>query len=291
MLTNLVNLSKKNFIQGIIIKVICFFIFTAVSFYNELCGYLRMIGIGGIKYSSLKTYKGIHKDERCFIIATGPSLTMTDLELLKDEYTFGMNSIIKKYNETKFRPTYYGIQDHLVYASMEKEILFWYKNADNVFVSDRISWHSKTGKKWNIFPLNMSYNGYKRWFKNEFFSKFSDDIYRRVYSGFSVTYSLIEIAVYMGFTDIYLIGADCSWTKGMPQHFAEHGVNDITIDTAAARNIAGYKAALEFSKIHGFRIYNATRGGELEVFPRVKLEDVLIKKGNDKNENCSFCPN
>ena len=278
MLTKLVDITKKNPIFGFFIKVACYLIFSVISFYNEISGWFRIHGIGGKKYQTLKKYKNKHKGQRCFIIATGPSLTFEDLHILKNEYTFGMNSIVMKYHETDFRPTYYGIQDHIVYQAIEKEILSAYADADNVFVSDRITWHSKIGSKWNVFPLNMSYNGYKRWFKEEFFAKFSDNIYRQVYSGFSITYSLIEIAAYMGFKEIYLIGADCSFLKDQKNHFAEHGVIDTTLDTAAARNIAGYMEALRFSKVHGFEIFNATRGGMLEVFPRVTLEDIVLNK-------------
>ena len=61
----------------------------------------RISGNGNQKYNSLKMYKDIHKGERCFIIATGPSLTMEDLEALKSEYTFGMNSICIFVNKRK----------------------------------------------------------------------------------------------------------------------------------------------------------------------------------------------
>lgn len=277
MVTRLVELSKKNIVLGFFVRFLCWIIFNTVSCWNELMGWLRLHGIGGATYKSIKKYKDIHIGERCFIIATGPSLTMEDLQSLKNEYTFGMNSITKKYTVTDFRPTYYGIQDHLVYASMEKEILGWYENEDNVFISDRIKWHSKTGKEWNVFPLNMSYHAYERWFNERFFAKFSADAYRRIYSGFSITYSLIEIAVYMGFKEIYLIGADCSFTKGKPLHFAEHGVVDTTIDTARERNIAGYEAAKNYADEHGIKIYNATRGGELEVFERVDIDKMKLK--------------
>ncbi|MGG7201272.1 6-hydroxymethylpterin diphosphokinase MptE-like protein [Clostridium butyricum] len=274
MVSILVELSKKNIIIAFFVKIICWIIFNIVNIYNELCGLLRQCGIGGNQYKSLKKYHNIHSGDRCFIIATGPSLTLEDLELLKNEKTFGMNSITKIYDKTNFRPTYYGIQDHLVYSKMENEILKHYKNADNVFVSDRIKWHSKVGDKWNVFPLNMSYHAYKRWFNNKFFVKFSDNIYRRVYSGFSITYSLIEIAVYMGFKEIYLIGADCSFTKSRKIHFVEHGVVDKSLETASDRNIAGYEAALEYTKHHDVKIYNSTRGGELEVFKRINLDDI-----------------
>lgn len=59
------------------------------------------------RYEQIKKYKDIHQRERCFIVATGPSLTLSDLEVLKNEYTFGMNSIVKLFDKTDWRPTYY----------------------------------------------------------------------------------------------------------------------------------------------------------------------------------------
>ena len=275
MVAKLVDLSKSNTFLSVIIKFFCWSIFTFISIWNELTGWLRKYGFGGSTYKSLKKYKNIHNGKRCFIIATGPSLTISDLQLLKKEYTFGMNSIVKNYDETDFRPTYYGIQDHIVYKAIEEDILKWYSNSENVFIADRIKWHFKIGKKWNIFPLNMSYHAYKRWFKNEYFVKFSDDIFRRVYSGFSITYSLIEIAIYMGFKEIYLIGADCNFNVNRQLHFVECGVVDLSIDTARERNIAGYIVAKKYAEKNKVKIFNATRGGALEVFERVDLSDLI----------------
>ena len=274
-MTKLVNLSKKNTLLGAFIRAFCRIALFCVSAWNEVTGLLRTIGIHGNTYESLKSYKNKYDGKRCFIIATGPSLTISDMEALKDEYTFGMNSIIKVYDKTSFRPSFYGIQDHIVYKSLENEIQKYYKGHDNAFISDRIMWHFKVDKKWNIFPLNMSYHAYRRWFKDDFFVKFSDNIYRRTYSGFSITYTMIAIAVYMGFKEIYLIGADCSFHPGQKMHFAEHGVVDTQIDSAQQRNIAGYVKAKEYADAHGIKINNATRGGELEVYPRVNLDDIL----------------
>lgn len=275
MVTKLIDFANKNAVFSIFIRIFCYIAFGSISIWNELMGIMRVIGVGGKTYASLKQYKNKYIGKRCFIIATGPSLTLDDLNLLKNEITFGMNSITKIYQKTDFRPTFYGIQDHIVYDKMENEILKYYENENNVFVSDRIKWHSKIGKNWNIFPLNMSYHAYKRWFHNEFFAKFSSDIYRIVYSGFSITYSLIEIAVYMGFKEIYLIGADCNFSKTGKNHFAEHGVIDTTIDTARERNITGYEVALAYAETHDISIINATRGGELEVFKRKSLEEIV----------------
>ena len=56
------------------------------------------------KYSNLQTLKNKHKGERCFIVCTGPSLSITDLEMLKHDYTFGMNNIFRLFDKTSWRP-------------------------------------------------------------------------------------------------------------------------------------------------------------------------------------------
>lgn len=275
MVTKLIDIANRNILLQLFIKIFCYIVFRIVDIWNEITGWLRSVGIGGKTYRSLKKYKNVHQGKRCFIIAMGSSLTIEDLELLKDEITFGMNSIVKVFEKTDFRPTYYGIQDHLVYADLEKEILTSYKEAENIFVSDRIKWHFKIGNHWNVFPLNMSYHAYQRWFHKRFYAKFSDDIYRRVYSGFSITYSLIEIAVYMGVTEIYLIGADCNFDINKKNHFVEHNVVDASLDNSNERNIAGYMAAKKYADANNIKIYNATRGGRLEVFERVNVDEMM----------------
>ena len=39
----------------------------------------------------------------------------------------------------------------------------------------------------------------------------------------------------------------------------------------------GYKCAKDYADSHGIKIYNATRGGELETFERVDLDEILSK--------------
>ncbi len=41
------------------------------------------------------------------------------------------------------------------------------------------------------------------------------------------------------------------------------------------RSLFVYRLLKKYADRHGIKIYNATRGGNLEVFPRVQLEDVL----------------
>lgn len=74
------------------------------------------------KFNQLASLKGIHHGERCFIIATGPSLTMEDLKKLKSEYTIGVNSLVKVIDEMGYIPTFLGIQDGNVFDKIGKDI-------------------------------------------------------------------------------------------------------------------------------------------------------------------------
>ena len=238
--------------------------------------FLRNHNIGGKKYEKLLNYKNRHQGKRCFIIATGPSLTMKDLESLKNEYTISMNSICRLYNQTDWRPTYYAIQDKYVFDKMQDTIR-QYKEIP-VFISDNIPRKYKREKEWIEFPTDTMYHSYDMKI-GKYHAKFSDDCYDIVYDGYSIAYSCVELAVYMGFKEIYLLGADCTY-MGEKEHFVDSGVEDRSRKFATPKLIVGYQEAKKYADAHNIKICNATRGGVLEVFPRINLDDVLKNKGD-----------
>lgn len=236
--------------------------------------FLRLRGIiRNSPYEKLKRQKNKHKGERCFIVATGPSLTIPDLEKLKNEITFSMNSICLAFNETEWRPTYYGIQDPDVYKKLKKEIDGF--DVECKFIGSYIIRDVLKSENTYVFPLNLlNHNVAHR----KYHSKFSDNAFAVVYSGYSITYSLIQIAVYMGFEEIYLLGADCNYSSNSKHHFKEYGHTDPKFSEAHDQMTAAYKVAKEYAEHHNVKIYNATRGGMLEVFERVDLDKVLSEK-------------
>ncbi|MGU8513243.1 6-hydroxymethylpterin diphosphokinase MptE-like protein [Clostridium perfringens] len=245
------------------------------SFIFELIALFRVCGLASIDAKKIRCFKDKHKGERCFIIATGPSLRMEDVEKLDKEYTFTMNSMCLALNNTKWRPTYYGIQDFAVYEKLENNLKEL--NLKNVFVGSNIAKRYNISNKWYIYPLNISYHLFELRFKNKYFVKFSNNAYKAIYDGYTITYSLIQLAVYMGFKEIYLIGADTNYNVNN-QHFLEHGVVDPTYNTAKDRMIVAYEKAKEYADKNNIKIYNATRGGMLEVFPRVDIDKLEIRK-------------
>lgn len=231
-------------------------------------------GISISKYKKLKELKNKYENERCFIVCTGPSLNYEDLALLKNEYCFGMNSIIKVFDKTDWRPSFYGIQDIAVYDKIASQIFENSKELELIFMSEGVRKNcSDEFEQLVVFPVNPyghEYNIIKPRFK------FSKNPTVNVYDGYSITYSLIQLACYMGFKEIVLLGCDSSYPKETEkQHFVSTGHVDPYVSITVKFQQRAFEKAKEYSEKNGISIINATRGGELEVFKRKSLEEVL----------------
>lgn len=241
------------------------------------------------RYDRLRLLKNAHTNERCFIICTGPSLTVEDVLLLRGEFTIGMNSICKLFSQTDWRPSVYGIQDLHVYDRLENEL----KELDSntlCFAGDNVAAKRRMDKKWIPFPLYTAYHDFDKTVLNKYYARFSEDCRKVVYNGYSITYSLLQIAVYMGFKEIYILGADNNYSSSGKQHFMEHGHFASDADKATFRLNAAYQCAKEYADAHGVYICNVTRGGMLELFPRKKLEEVLdLGGGHNENSSVGTC--
>lgn len=237
-----------------------------------LYGYfLRAAGIKGKQdYSAIKAFKGIHMGKRCFIVGTGPSLTMEDLQLIKNEYSFSVNSIVLSFEDTDWRPDYYAIQDKFAYIRLSDAI----KHAGMPYIFNGISDKLMTPVMdidYIPFPLNLLDHG--KMIPNHI-TKFSPDAYKVVYSGHSITYSVIQLAVYMGFKEIILLGVDCDYSKPVNHIKAYSQQND---RNAAYLMRESFKVAKKYADKHGIKILNATRNATLDVFEKVELEKLNEK--------------
>lgn len=225
----------------------------------------------------LTKFKDIHKGKRCFIVATGPSLRIEDLEKLEEhkEITFSMNRIYNLFAKTKWRPDYYVIQDYKAIEDLSDEIANL--NLPYKFVSYRPEsyWKNPAAIESSI-KFKLISEKYKEEMPN-----FSSDIARGIFEGYTVTYACLQIAVYMGFSEIYLIGVDFNYSADVysaQNHFPGYQsenkpvrLNEVRPDLVAL----AYKKAGLYGKKHGTEIYNATRGGKLEIFPRAEFDSLF----------------
>lgn len=229
----------------------------------------------------LKSLKNKYENQRCFIIGNGPSLKVEDLDKLKNEITFGFNRIYYMFDKTNWRPTFYCSEDIKIIQNSIEEI----NNLDlkykfiPLILRDDYKIHINLATHFNqIYNKDISK-----------MPKFSNDICKYIACGGTVTYSAIQIAAYMGFKEIYLIGVDHSFArykdkngniiedKNAKDYFCDEYNKDkdkLNIPRLDESTLA-YMKAEEYSRQHGFRIYNATRGGKLEVFERVNFDELF----------------
>lgn len=222
--------------------------------------------------------KNKHSGEICFIIGTGPSLTGEDLNRLKNTVTFGTHRIFTTFEQTDWRPTYYVAQDYALIKKIENEIKdidAKYKFLPAYFAND-----FGVGAEYKYFVLREYADSAKK-------IHFSNAVNRYIAQGFTVTYASIQLAVYMGFKEIYLLGVDHNYSTFMnadgkvvtdskvTDYFGgEKFVNDNLprLDDSTR----GYIKAKQYADSVGVKIYNATRGGKLEVFPRVDFDKLEL---------------
>ena len=240
-------------------------------------------------HKQLIKYKDLYRGKRVFVIGNGPSLLIEDLDKLNTngEICFGANSIYKIFEKTTWRPNYLCFIDPVMIGSSRKEIEAFY---GDVFIADiyhRYGVDFPDGS--NIQVVHQAADVTDLYFPNK--PGFSADITNGVSTSFTVTYFCIQIAAYMGASEIYLIGVDN--TIGTKCHATKHFTSDYMTeakkeelynrvkDEDMSRNIEminkGFMKAEEYSRTHGFRIFNATRGGMLEVFERVDFDSLFVK--------------
>lgn len=218
----------------------------------------------------LLRFKNIHQGRRGFIVATGASLRMEDLDKLytHNEICISMNGIFAAFDSTRWRPSYYMAADLKAVQQWKKEILdeqieakfiaVW--AAPELMLDDREK--REDIYEWYAFKERM---GEEKLY-------FSKDFARGTSTGWTVTYSAIQLAAYMGFSEIYLLGTDCNYKKGSQNnHFLKEKEKDM-MDHNELGMILSYQVAKEYADVHDIKIYNATRGGMLEVFERVDFD-------------------
>ena len=231
---------------------------------------IRYLGLNRkYDYSRLKEVKDTCKGERCFIVGTGPSLRMEDLEKIKGEKSFSVNSIVLSFPDTTWRPTYYAIQDNNGYQKLKEAI----RKANMPVVFNGISDKLTPIMDIDYIPYPLHKLDHGKLIPNHI-NKFSGDAFKVVYDGHSITYSAMELAVYMGFHEIILLGVDCDYSQAV-NHVKAYAVQDDV--NAAYLMRESYKLARKYADEHEITILNATRNAKLDVFERVLLEDVLKK--------------
>ena len=222
----------------------------------------------------LEALHNSQKGQRCFIIGNGPSLRDTDMSKLKNEKTIGMNRIYLMYPELGFQTSYYLCVNDLVIEQCAADI-------QALTLPRFVSWRSRRWltKEDNLYFLHTTHTG----------MKFAQNIGGRLWEGATVTNVALQLAFYLGFDQVVLIGVDHNFTtQGKPNttvvsqgddpnHFSPayfgKGFRWQLPDLETSE--MAYTLARETYKKAGREVIDATVGGKLRVFPRVDYDTLF----------------
>lgn len=262
--------------------------------FRQRFGYLNLTDKNvSLMSKRLKQLRGAYHGERCFIMGNGPSLNKMDLRLFRNESVWGSNRCYLLFDRIEWRPLFYVAVDIRVVPD----------NADEIN-----SLSAKVPDSNFFYPVEFRRNGILKSRKNVYwyhevpfhednlpYSMFSTDPSNFVYTVRSVTIAMLQLAVYLGFNPIYLIGCDTSYT--IPANVQiENGDTNLLISTASDPNhfdpsyfgtgkkwhdphvdrmIFHYEQAKKVCDERGVQVLNATVGGDLDVFPRTNYLELF----------------
>lgn len=231
----------------------------------------------------LQTLKALIEESgftECLIVANGPSLKQTNLAMVGNSFIIGLNSI---FLHPYVSPHILICEDHLVGEDRATELNSYSKSIKVIpgyltYCVDPDDLTIVLNHRPRVsFPVDID---------------FSDDIEKVTYTGGTVTYTALQVAVGLGFKNIKLVGCDASYkvenikqdndyATGVleslgddPNHFNStyFGKGYRWHDPNPLRMMQAYSVAERYAAKKGISITNLTRGGFLEVFKR---EDFL----------------
>jgi hypothetical protein len=215
-----------------------------------------------------------HRGHRCVLMGNGPSLARMDLAPLKDEITFGLNRIYLLFDHLPFTPTYYVAVNELVLAQFVDEIRA-------LPIPKFLNWNQRR----HFAPGDPDTCFLKT--RLGLADAFGRDLTKPLSSGGTVTYVALQVAYYLGFDEVILIGVDHNFAdKGTPNktevrtqarddnHFHPNyfpkGVKWQLPDLM--RSEMAYALAREAFEQDGRRILDATVGGQCPAFEKVSFD-------------------
>ncbi len=221
----------------------------------------------------LGQFKDKHKGQDCFIIGNGPSLKNMDLSPLRDYHTFGQNKIFLLFDKVDLNLSYLVSVNKLVieqsareFEAMKCPVFLSYTAAKGVV--DELPHIQR------LHTMNL-------W-------SFYEDISQPICEGNTVTYVSLQIAYYMGFSRVFLIGVDHSFKQAGQSHevqvYKGDDENHFHPDYFKGQqwqladvygSEVSYHMANYYYKKDGRQILDATVGGKLDVFPKIDFEEAL----------------
>jgi len=238
-----------------------------------------------------RALQNAHAGERCFILATGPSIKTQDLKALQGETCIAVSNFFVHPDYDLIRPRYYCV------APSHPPIT---EDAWQMWMDEMEAGTDNATMFFGMSDFDRNQRGGRFANRQTFFLRFGMDFRLLPDSGIdlcgpvpgpqSVPIMALMLAVYMGFNEIYLVGCDHdhllhhdesrhfyseSQHALVRAHYNEWSGSDFGLACRAHDVLwQQYKILHSMARAKAISIVNCTPGGMLDVFPRMPLETV-----------------
>ncbi|MZH03297.1 MAG: hypothetical protein F3745_07875 [Nitrospinae bacterium] len=192
-------------------------------------------------------YKDLHKGKNIFILASGPSLADLDLSLLRNKIVMGLNRSTMVYPS----PYYQCVFDHRLFD------LYYdaYKNVRQLFTLE----NRPLG-----LPLKLLGG-----------EGFSTDLEEGIYSGYTISFFALQVAVYMGFKRIFFLGLDLKHAGPNTHFFGKDPQTSNHEQTEFPKMIKMLNYGASKLASLDVEVYNCSPISTLEKFSKITYSEAL----------------
>lgn len=253
-------------------------------------------------------FKNIYDGKRCFILGNGPSLKQQDLTLLNDEYVFTVNQATRHKDFNAIKSTFHFWTDANFFIidknnPEDLELLNAMKNVNENNKDIQVFFPLEQKHFAQKFGLDKSLN--INYFSSKLYmtENYNRDIdFTKLIPAFgTVVQWCIIAAVYMGFSEIYLLGCDntslmVTMKSALKINDAQdYGYNITENEKKRMENIVenngieaytdsylqtskGYRKLYKYCNKKNVKLVNCSAQTVIDSIPREKYEDVIARK-------------
>lgn len=240
-------------------------------------------------------FKDIHKGQRCFVLGNAPSLREIDFDLLKKEYVFTVNSVMLMDGYDKLNINYHFWMDpvnfNITSDGVEVDISQMVKNMSEIGRQKDIecfvpyfAYDFVTDNNLDL-SLNINYIYAGKPLK----ANSKTVVLNKMTYGVNLTIQYaIMTAIYMGFSEIYLIGVEETAIIGLLQDgYVKHAyskedaahvkVNKKWVEetvTGYAKAFIEYRLLMELCLRNGILLRNCTPNSLVESIPYIDFNEL-----------------
>ena len=232
-------------------------------------------------------------------MGNGPSLSDTQMGLLIGEQSWATGRIHLLYDRTFWRPTRYWSAEHITTDQQKEDFIFHIDQGYECWVRRDLVTKYLSHVADNVTPWSPCPGGHTGALKylpdgklNTRFPKVwhtdpGENWLCKAGPTFNV---MLQQAYHEGWNPIYLLGCDLGYKptgERDPNHFQDdYAIFDY--DEARAKNEEETQTEMHYQAWSAFRqkgisVYNATKGGTLDIYPRKPLKEVFdISSGRER---------